>query len=113
MRTFTIFTILLLLIGLSARAQTSSDIQSKLKALEDAYNAGILSKEEYASKKAELEKQSQVLDESKQQKLKALEAAYQALVCEPTDVCDACVAEYDPGYSTDCRDGNCVVLWQP
>jgi hypothetical protein len=78
LRTFTIITILMLLIGLSARAQAPSDIQSKLKALEDAYKAGILSEAEYASKKAELEKQSQVLDESKQQKLKALEAAYQA-----------------------------------
>jgi len=78
LRTFTIITILVLLIGLSARAQAPSDIQSKLKALEDAYRAGILSEAEYASKKAELEKQSQVLDESKQQKLKALEDAYQA-----------------------------------
>ena len=78
MRTSSIVIVLMLLIGLSVRAQAPPDIQSKLKALEDAYRAGILSEAEYASKKAELEKQLQVLDESKQQKLNALEAAYQA-----------------------------------
>ncbi len=78
MKTFTIILILVLLMGLSARAQVPSDIQSKLNALEAAYKAGILSEAEYASKKAELEKQLQVVDESKQQKVNALEAAYQA-----------------------------------
>ena len=59
-----------------------SDVQSKLDALEAAHEAGILTDEEYASKKAELEAQLRpakpALDEATQQKLKALEAAHQA-----------------------------------
>jgi len=78
MRPFVITLTLILLIGSYVWAETASDIQSKLKALENAYTSGILSDEEYASKKAELEKQLQNLDDSKQQKLKALEDAHQA-----------------------------------
>ncbi|MFC1715615.1 SHOCT domain-containing protein [Candidatus Poribacteria bacterium] len=59
-----------------------SDVQSKLKALEDAHNAGILNDAEYASKKAELDAQLRAatpqLDEATKQKLQALETAHQA-----------------------------------
>jgi hypothetical protein len=59
-----------------------SDVQAKLKALKAAHEAGILTDEEYAGKKAELEAQLQPamppLDEATQQKLKALEVAHQA-----------------------------------
>jgi hypothetical protein len=57
-------------------------MQSKLEALEAAHRAGVLTDEEYARKKAELEAQLRPakppLDEAIQQKLKALEAAHQA-----------------------------------
>jgi hypothetical protein len=59
-----------------------SDVQSKLKALEAAHEAGVLTDAEYASKKAELEAQLRAatppVDEATKQKLQALEAAHQA-----------------------------------
>lgn len=60
----------------------ASDVDSKLKSLEAAYQAGILSDAEYARKKSELEAQLKPapppLDEAAQKKLQALEAAHQA-----------------------------------
>jgi hypothetical protein len=53
-----------------------SDVQSKLKAIEDAHNAGILTDEEYKSKKAELE--ATTISEEANKKLQALESAYQS-----------------------------------
>lgn len=59
-----------------------SDVQSKIKALEAAHAAGILTEAEYTTKKAELEAQlrpiAPPMDEATKQKLKALEAAHQA-----------------------------------
>lgn len=63
-------------------AQSPSEVQSKLKALEAAHEAGILNDEEYARKKAELEAQLQAatppMDEATRQKLQALETAHEA-----------------------------------
>ena len=53
-----------------------SDAQSKIKAIEDAHNAGILTDEEYKSKKAELE--ATTISEETNKKLQALESAYQS-----------------------------------
>lgn len=63
----------------AAPAVNQGDIQSKLKALERAHNAGILSDDEYAGKKAELDAQllkaRQQPDAATQGKLKALDDA--------------------------------------
>ena len=60
----------------------AEDVPAKLQALEAAHKAGILSDEEYARKKAELEAQLRPAaaqpDEATKEKLKALEAARQA-----------------------------------
>lgn len=63
-------------IGLSA----PSDIQAKLKALDDAHKSGILTDEEYNKKKAELEAQllESTMSEETKKRLEALESAYQS-----------------------------------
>ena len=62
--------------------ESKEAIAEKLKALEAARQAGILSDEEYRTKKAELEARltalAPVLDERAREKLQALESAYQA-----------------------------------
>jgi len=72
-------------------AGAPTDVQEKLKALQAAHEAGVLSKTEYERKKAELEAQLRPpqpqLDEATQKKLQALEAARQAGVLSQ--------AEYD------------------
>ena len=55
-----------------------SDVQSKIKAIEDAHNAGILTDEEYKSKKAELE--ATTISEETKKRLQALESAYQSSI---------------------------------
>ena len=63
-------------------AAAAAEIQAKIKALDAALQAGILSNDEYARKKAELEAQLQAaqpqIDPATAQKLKALDAALQA-----------------------------------
>ena len=65
-----------------AVTKAGDDLAAKLKALDAAHQAGILSDEEYALKKKEVEAQIQAaaprLDEATQQKLQALEAAHDA-----------------------------------
>lgn len=56
----------------------ASDIDARIQALENAFQAGILSKEEYAMKKEAIAGQSQQEDQERQQKLKALEDALNA-----------------------------------
>lgn len=66
---------------LTAIAQSSEEIEHKIKALEDARRAGILSDEEFDRKKSELEAKlqpSKPLDEATKQKLKALDDAHKA-----------------------------------
>ena len=74
--------LLLILAGVILCQPLLADVQSKLKALEAAHESGILTDEEYAHKKAELEAQLRAatppLDEATKQKLQALEAAHQA-----------------------------------
>jgi hypothetical protein len=41
------------------------------------------------------------------------ELAYVHLACDPGTECDSCVHIFDPGYKTDCLEGNCVLLWDP
>jgi len=61
---------------------SNEDIVKKLEALDAALAAGILNREEYASKKARLEAELKVADsvpdEATRKKLQALEAAFQA-----------------------------------
>jgi hypothetical protein len=60
----------------------AGDVQARLKALEKAHKAGILTDEEYARKKAELEARLKAdappVDEATRRKLKALEEAHKA-----------------------------------
>ncbi len=69
--------------------ESTTEIKKKLKALDDAYQAGILDKSEYLSKKANLEKQlrqaSGTLDAAAQKKLKALESARNAGILSETE----------------------------
>ena len=64
------------------KSNPQENLEKKLQALEQAYQAGILSQEEYAQKKEQLVAQIKAnqanLDRATQEKLKALEAAYQA-----------------------------------
>lgn len=56
----------------------TTDVAAKLKALDAAHESGILTDEEWARKRAELQAAGPVLDEAARQKLAALDAAYQA-----------------------------------
>jgi putative oligomerization/nucleic acid binding protein len=71
-----------LVITVQGKSDTQENLEKKLQALEQAHQAGILSPEEYARKKEQLEAQIKAgqaqLDHTTQQKLKALEAAHQA-----------------------------------
>ena len=63
----------------AARGASASETQQKLRALEAAHQAGILSDQEYAQKKAALRAQlGPQLDEATRRKLAALDAALQA-----------------------------------
>jgi hypothetical protein len=82
--------ILLLMVTAAAQeGNSTAEIKKKLKALDDAYQAGILEKNEYLSKKANLEKQLQqasgTLDAAVREKLKALESAKNAGILSETE----------------------------
>lgn len=66
----------------TAPVNDQAQIQKKLQALQAAHEAGILSDEEYAQKKAAMEAQlqgpSQNLDSETRKRLEALESAYEA-----------------------------------
>ncbi len=63
----------------SAPEQRSPDVGRQLQALEAARQAGVLSEQEYATKRKSLEdRQSRSLDPLVRQKLEALESAYRA-----------------------------------
>jgi hypothetical protein len=55
-----------------------ADVDAKLRALDAAHDAGVLTDEEWARKRAELHPADPVLDEAARQKLAALDAARQA-----------------------------------
>lgn len=74
----TLIALILILLCQSLLADTLADLRQKLNALESAHGAGILTDEEYASKKSELEAQLQAAAPIDEAKLKALEAAHQA-----------------------------------
>ena len=90
MRILTVLLVVLLLAGLTGTALSAPDdapdvvaLKEKLAAVEKAYAAGILTKEEYEKKKAEIEAKlraaaAPALDEETRQKLEALQKAYEA-----------------------------------
>ncbi len=70
-----LFALVVILLCQSLLADALADLQQKLKALESAHKAGILTDEEYARKKGELEARLQA---AAPRKLQALEDAHQA-----------------------------------